>query len=234
MPWILVPDCPHRTVEETAAVVAAALHRGQYPPEAPPKAPPKAPQPPLPPNKAPPKAPPYPTVLLAQPKAPQVPNKSPPTLSPAASARDDGMAWPGGFIRYGIDENGRLESPGTFVRHREPPHLALSYIVDGVNPPLPGDDPDCVYQWCRVAIPEYKYQEYRDTLTWSPTEFRCGGWFVAMPRDGDWIINDGAWQWSKWLKRDIERQRAIDGDENGWNSSDYSGEDYSEWPDEEC
>ena len=195
MSWILVPDCPHRTVEETAAIVAAALHtRPPLPPEAPPKAPPKAPQPPLPPNKAPPKAPPYPTVLLAQPKAPQVPNKSPPTLSPAASARDYGMAWPGGFIKYGIDEHGRLEAPGTFVRRREPPDIALSYTVDGeYHPRLPGDDPDCVYQWCRVAIPEYEYREYRHTLTWSPMESRFEGWFVAMPPDGDCSICGEAW-----------------------------------------
>ena len=43
------------------------------------------------------------------------------------------------------------------------------------------------------------------------------------------------------IQRDIERQRAMDvNGVNGWNDSndqnatDYSGEDYSEWPDEEC
>ena len=237
MPWILVPDCPHSTVEETAAIVAAALHtRPPLPPKAPPKAPHKAPAPPLPPNKAPPKTPPYPTVL-APPKAPHVPKQSPPTLSPAASARDEGMAWPGGYIRYGVDENGRLE-------YIEPPHLALSYIVDGeYHPPLPGDDPHCLYHWCRVAIPDYSYIDYHRTLTRSPMKSRQG-WFVAcIPRDEDCNICGEAWsrhgiRCDEAMKRDVERQRARWHEGrgvNGWNPSDDSDEECAPVPpDEEC
>jgi hypothetical protein len=95
------------------------------------------------------------------------------------------MEWPGGFIRYPIDEHGRLQSPGTFVRHKPKPQLELSYTFEeGWEPPQPGDDPNCVYRLCRVAFPREKYQEYRNTLTWARDLSCYEGWFVAQPLDG--------------------------------------------------
>ena len=117
-------------------------------------------------------------------RAKALPTKAQPKAPPAASARaerDDGMEWGGCIAR----DPARFKEPD---QHS----MRFAYTVAG-SMRLDGDDPKCVYHWCRVAIPRENYAEYRHTLLCSPRTHRGGGWFVAMPLAGECKVCKEAW-----------------------------------------
>jgi hypothetical protein len=175
MSWIFVPNCPPGTNPWTWEW--GTPDRNVWPFAAGPKWGPKAQQ----------------AVWHERPKAlPKAAQpKAQPKAPPAASARAGD-----GCISGGMGLRGRLHSNFDAVRYKEPHQhsMRFSYTVAEDNiPPLPDDDPECVYQIARIAIPKAEYKYYRNTLSWSPRACLSGGWFVAMPLAGECNKCGEAW-----------------------------------------